>query len=263
MVGPQLIVKNQSSQLLQQFIEGFYIYHFRENQDVYFHPKGIFEIVFQSGACFNHNTAYTSGWEARPTNFVGGLHNKAYTVRSEAPGQYCISVAFKPHAPRHFINMPLHEFRNALVTITDVWGDDANALLEALDKAVDIQQKIKIIEDFLITRFSLYDVSRIDQALDYIEATRGFISVQDIASKVGLSEPHFRKRFKEDIGLSPAQYCKIKRMHASMELLEQEPGRSLTELTYLLGYFDQSHFIKDFKSIAGSSPKFFRQALSA
>ena len=78
-----LNIREYPPNLLSKYVANYSIYRFGENIDTQLYPKGIFEIVFQSNTNFQHNTSYSLGWQSRPKNFIGGLHNKSYTVRTQ------------------------------------------------------------------------------------------------------------------------------------------------------------------------------------
>ncbi|MGZ5220708.1 MAG: helix-turn-helix domain-containing protein, partial [Chitinophagaceae bacterium] len=65
------------------------------------------------------------------------------------------------------------------------------------------------------------------------------------------------RKFVSAIGLSPKQLSRVVRLQATLKMLEQQNFGSLTSLAYENGYYDQAHFIKDFKEFTGTSPKFF------
>ena len=112
-------------------------------------------------------------------------------------------------------------------------------------------------------KFSATRTSVIDLAIHSIQAQNGFVEIYSLASLTSLSSAQFRKRFKEEVGISPSEYCKIMRTNASISLISNSSPSRLTDITYKLGYFDQSHFIKDFKSITGLAPKSFQKMYSA
>ncbi|MEL6485347.1 MAG: AraC family transcriptional regulator, partial [Bacteroidota bacterium] len=80
------------------------------------------------------------------------------------------------------------------------------------------------------------------------------IRVQDIAQKLDISSVTLRNLFDEHVGVTPKELIKITRTH---NVLKQCAffNENLTELCYEFGYFDQSHFIKEFKSVMGITPK--------
>ena len=187
-------------------------------------------------------------------HFVGGLHHTHYNVKSVSVNNECLAVQFKPNAVKHFIDEKLHYFQNELISINDLWGSKALTLADSVMAEVHQDKKIDLIEDFLIDQFSQKSESAIDNAIELIHNSHGFIEIGDLSKKIGLSTSQFRKRFNEEIGISPNKYCKIQRCHHIQHLLEHNKIESLTSLAYDLGYCDQSHFIKDFKSVIGISP---------
>lgn len=251
--------KKYQSKLLKQYIASFYVYHFDADVDIQLFPKGVFEIVFQSNNNFQHNTAYSSGWELRPNSFIGGLHNKSYYVKSNEKSSFCIAVEFKANTAKHFIPYNLNDFQNNLVDIYDVWGREAEVLSDKINATHNDLDKISLIEYFLLGKVKEHNSSKIDNALNLIINSQGFVEASKLAKDIGLSDAQFRKRFKEEIGISPSQYCKIVRINTTLEYLKVNNSQSLSELSHELGYFDQSHFIKDFKSVSGFSPSNYRQ----
>ena len=258
MINSNPQVQRFSPTILKEYIESINIYKFEQDSNVELIPKGVFEVIFQNSKNFKHNTSYSNGWQIRPKSFIGGLHNKAYKIESLGINNFCISVEFKKNAAKYFIKESLPNFFNNLVEISEVWGDSSINLSQKILEEDNIINKINHIEEFFSKQFIKQDCTLIDSIINKISSNNGFIKVTELSQQVGLSESHFRKKFRDEVGVSPSQYCKIIRINSSMKLINNLPNKSLTELTYLLGYFDQSHFIKDFRSLCGSSPKFFR-----
>lgn len=231
-----------------------------DEKDVFLVPKGVFEIVFQSQHSFQHNTNYSEGWELRPRNFIGGLHNQSYHVNSGSGDNYCIVVEFKPNSAKYFIPEKLDLFKNAVVDIRDIWGESAQMLSKKIDGERSDQCKVEHIEDFLLQQYHRSDDSVIDTSLQALIASNGFIKINELSNRAALSIAQFRKRFREEVGISPSQYSKIVRVKSSLDMMHRKEY-SLTDITYSMGFFDQSHFIKDFKSIIGISPKKYRSQI--
>ncbi len=261
MLKNTLNIQKYSPRVLHQYIESFSVYRFEGGADIQLFPKGVFEIVFQSNDDFQHKTAYSSGWETRPKSFVGGLHNKSYHVKPNGNKNFCIVVEFKPNTAKYFIPDKLYNFQNSIIDLFEIWGKDAIQLSRKINKENIGHNKIELIESFFLNKFITHKTSVIDNAICAIIASKGFVEVNELALNVVLSTSQFRKRFKEEIGISPSQYCKIVRIKTALAIFEKNYKKSLTELTYLLGYFDQAHFIKDFKSVTGASPKNFKKAI--
>jgi AraC-like DNA-binding protein len=86
------------------------------------------------------------------------------------------------------------------------------------------------------------------------------IDLEDVAQQVGLSYENFRKRFQQQVGISPARYRAARRIDAARELLRytQMTNRQVAES---LGFSDEFYFSKRFKQITGMTPRAFRQSL--
>ncbi len=255
-----LTVQKIQPKVLHKYIEAFKIYHFGEASDVRLLPKGVFEMVFQSEHSFQHNTNYSSGWKLRPRHFIGGLHNQSYTVNSGQKGNYCIVVEFKPNTAKYFIPEKLNLFQNTLVDISDIWGKSARTLSNKVDRESKEEWKVEQIENFLFQRFMRNKHTVIDKALNEIIDSNGFVSIDALSKNAWLSMAQFRKRFNEEVGMSPIRYSKIVRVNHAVQKLKCM-DRSMTDIAYAMGYFDQSHFIKDFKAIVGISPKRYQNQL--
>jgi AraC-like DNA-binding protein len=217
-------------------------------------PEGYFELILQTDGEFYQRSNYESEGERRPAEFIGGLHNKSYFIRPGQKESCLISVNFKPHTARYFIPERLNIFKNRIVCLNDVFNKSSVSGLRPFSPGNDVKDMINMIESFLINNFTEFGRSVIDHSLGIILRKKGFVSIKELASLACLSDAQFRRRFNEEIGMSPKEYCKIVRIKHAAELISLDPTVRLTGLTYDLGYFDQSHFIKDFKSVTGQSP---------
>lgn len=240
---------------LSAFIKYFTYYQFTDVKPVKLIPEGCFELIFQLDSQFSQRPVDANNWQYRPEFFIGGLHNKSYLIKPERNFSSLISVIFKPNCARYFIPDKLQFYKNRIVGLEDIFRQSKISQFVDMKSSISIQEKIDLIEVFLASLLKEHPVSRVDHALDIIIHRNGFISISELASVACLSQSHMRKQFNEAVGMSPKEYSKILRINFIAKHLENNPESNLTRLSYDLGYFDQSHFIKDFKSVTGSSPK--------
>lgn len=244
--------------LLSKYIACYKVYHFAEAKEVALDPEGYFEMIFQLENDFLHNTAMTEGWELRPQNFVGGLHTKSYRIKPTVSNTKIFGIEFKSNGAKHFIPDKLQLYKNRTVNLNDVMADMAGEAIGQNAMQGMSEGNISIIENCLAKAYREQKFSAIDKALEMMENRKGFINIEELAKRVSLSSAQFRKRFNEEVGMSPKEYCKIIRFKTVTDQMKQQPNMKLTDLSYQLGYFDQSHFIKDFQSVARKSPKKYR-----
>jgi AraC-like DNA-binding protein len=103
------------------------------------------------------------------------------------------------------------------------------------------------------------DPSRLDPRVRFttaaILATRGQVSIDALVRDVSISRRHLERRFLQDVGLSPKRLARIARFQHALEMLQHASERPTGAATAALcGYADQSHFIRDFRTLAGCSP---------
>ncbi len=242
----------------QNYIDSFVLYEFPDTTAVRFIPEGCFEIIFQLKGNFAYKTITNSKWAARPKGFIGGLHNQAYYVKPEQANSYCLGVKLLPGGARQLLKHELNEFKNRIVNLSDFWGNMGISFCNRVLETRNIEDIQIIILDYIQNLLNIKAKPYRETAINYIFKTQGRTSIKELARYANLSESQYRKIFRETIGLCPQEYCKIIRVKNAIRHIENNQYDSLTDLTFQLGYYDQSHFIREFKSVTYSTPKEFR-----
>lgn len=258
MVQPNHHISILTPQRLQAYVIAYKVYRFFDDAPIPLSPDGHFEFIIQADRSILQKSSTGTEWVLRPKAFVGGLHNRHYEIKATSNDACLVSVQFKPGAARYFIPEQLHRLKNQIVDISAMYGTRKEQELAAIQPNAPEQFIVTKVEDFLLNIFQPRKDSCIRHALDVLYQGKGRGTVRQLAKAVYLSEVQFRKRFREEVGLSPKEYSKIVRVNAVKEIVLQSasPVR-FTELSYQFGYFDQAHFIKDFSSVVGVSPRRF------
>ncbi len=266
---PAYYIEAHPSNQFKQFINCFKVYQFYGTEPVHLNPEGLFEIIFQLDGSFSQKGIHAQRWERRPDQFIGGLHNRSFFIKPHKNATL-ISVNFKPGGAKYFIPDDLHRFKNKIVSLDDIFAKASLRYIEDMDHQDTPQKNLGRVEAFLNNIFQPScrpgrqpSYSPIDEAIERMLREKGMVNIQVVAGSVGLSPAHFRRRFNAEIGMSPKEYCKIVRINAIMQSLSQPLPFNLTQLAYQHGYFDQSHFIKDFQSVMGCPPRQMMQQMSA
>lgn len=132
----------------------------------------------------------------------------------------------------------------------------ARALEQARDRADDLGDAAALVQTALTRHV---DPTRIDrhvrEAVEHIERTRGLVTVDAVAARVGLTSRHLERRFKPIVGISPKRLARITRFQRALRMFErlESPVRG-TQTAAACGYADQAHFIRDFSEFAGCAP---------
>ena len=166
------------------------------------------------------------------------------------------SIKFKPGGFYPFVRVPVSRFTDASFSLQDVFGVDGRALEDAILSREDEKQMIEIAEDFLRERQSERDArtETINQIVDYIIAHPKITRVDDLVEHFHLNKRTLQRLFSQYVGVSPKWVIKRYRLHEAAERLANGEDVDWASMALDLEYFDQAHFIKDFKAIVGKTP---------
>ncbi len=220
-------------------------------------PDGCMEMIFHYGDLYkqylnNHSCV------VQPRCFVFGQITTPLDI--EPTGTTGIfAVRFHPDGFLPFAKRPLKEMENKAVAISELFGENGDALSNCIVKSISVKERIHIIETFLLHH--LQSQQAFDQlaraSIEALLQSKGQVNVEVLAEQLNVNRRQLERRFSSLIGMSPKQLSKIIRLQSAFQLMTQKQYTSLTALAYETGYFDQAHFIKDFKEFTGVSPKDF------
>ena len=132
-------------------------------------------------------------------------------------------------------------------------------ILPQLTNAQSFEKRVEIIERFfclmLEDEFNRFNFKRINHTINIISKTRGKTTIENLASETCLSRKQFERKFSELIGITPKQYLKTIRLQYSLYLKSRNDKLNITDIAYEVGYYDQAHFINEFKLQTGFTPK--------
>jgi AraC-like DNA-binding protein len=172
-----------------------------------------------------------------------------------------ILVYFTEIGFAHFASHPVNELFNLSLSLDDVFDrNKVNEVEEKLAIATEDKQRIKIVEQFLLSQLKDIQTDKlIVEAVKLIYHGKGNIRIKELNEKLFISQSPFEKRFRKVVGTTPKKFASIIRFHAVLDNLNE--SKSLTEICYENNFFDQAHFIKDFKQFTGDTPENFKRFL--
>lgn len=131
-------------------------------------------------------------------------------------------------------------------------------LYEQLKGACSHEMRIKIFEDFLSAKKkSEYAPDQIDLAYEYIYSSNGLVHINELISKLNLNSRSFRRNFFQRVGVSAKSLCRIVRANQVLNTLKESSEIDFQSVVYSGKYFDQPHFVNDFRKFIGESPGTF------
>ncbi len=220
-----------------------------ENVQLMFHYKNPFVVCLPDGSIVN-----------QPRSIISGLSNSFSDVSTYGEAGV-VFVTFRAGGACFFFDFPLSEIENRSVDLSDIFCKQIAEVEEMLYLHDSIVERIRIIEAFLLRRFtplSSFDSLIIEKGVEIIKDLKGQVSAQSLSSCLYVSPKSLERKFSRFLGKTPKQVIKLLRFQQAVKDLSSSMSLNLTEYAYLNGYFDQAHFIKDFKALSGFTPKEFR-----
>lgn len=191
-----------------------------------------------------------------PTTTISGLRKSVRLINYEKDTATII-VLFKEIGATAFFKQPVYELFEESVSLDHFIQQKKITIVEAqLAEAKNNTQRIAIIEQFLLSE--LYNVkpdNLILTAVNRIHSAKGIFKIKELADTLYISHDAFEKRFRKIVGTSPKRYSSIVRLKSVVA--QNKHHRNLTGIALDAGYYDQSHFNKDFKLFTGLTPSEF------
>jgi AraC-like DNA-binding protein len=172
-----------------------------------------------------------------------------------------ILVYFTEIGLSYFTSLPANELFNQSLSLQNVFNKDKiKETEEKLAFGKTDSQRIHIVEHFLLSQLKDIQSDKIIiEAVKLIYSSKGTIKIKDLNEKLFISQSPFEKRFRKLVGTTPKKFASIVRFNAVLNDLNNI--KSLTEICYEHNFFDQAHFIKDFKQYTGDTPETFKRLL--
>jgi AraC-like DNA-binding protein len=196
------------------------------------------------------------------TSFVAGFGDLA-TLTEHSGGQQGIEVGLTPTGAFCLLGGPMDELANRVVALEELWGRRAVELSERLAGAPSWEARFELVDR------ALADALDIGQRPDpevvgawrTLEHRRGDVPIGEIQAATGWSRRRLAARFREQVGLTPKAAARVLRFDRAAELLVRPAPRSLASIALACGYYDQAHFNREFRRLAGCTPSAYLAAL--
>jgi AraC-like DNA-binding protein len=166
-----------------------------------------------------------------------------------------VGVHFKPWGWAPFVGIPGSEVCDLPLTVEQVWGRYGDDLRDQLDAASTPGKMLALLEEELRRRVvDVPGLGLVQHASGRIAAASGALSIGDLCEDAGVSTTHLARRFKQIVGITPKRLARTYRFAKVVFSVDAAAAVDWGELVFRAGYFDQSHFVKDFQTFTGCTP---------
>lgn len=167
-----------------------------------------------------------------------------------------MGVYLYPYALPLLFKIPSGELTHQHIPLNELNKTEFAELQEKILETTTDVQGIHILSDYLYEKSirATGALHKFHQCILHVINQYGNVEVDQLARQTGISNRQLERKFSASVGLSPKVFSRLMRFHTSLRLLKSDTIKSLTDIAYAAGYFDQSHFIREFREFAGLSP---------
>lgn len=175
-----------------------------------------------------------------------------YQDYAQSAGERVIGVRFRPAAWASHLGIPADRITDMILPLDDLWGARARALQGELASADALEQFAPLLERALRPQ----ETTPIRRAIRWMEQHHGCVSIDEVADQTGLSPRQFRRLCLGQTGLSPKFLARVLRFRRAASLVRAS-ACDAADLALTCGYYDQAHFINEFREFSGRTPSSF------
>ncbi len=194
--------------------------------------------------------AWFSGFRTQPITIPSGRESELLVIQ------------FHRGKAAPFLSLPMHQLHNQVVDAEYVVDCGILRLREQLRNTAVVTQKLRLAEAHLLRYYAqrLQTQPCVDWLVDRLEKQPENALLNRLYQQVGYSQKHTIKLFKDQVGVTPKDFLRIMRFQKAVCEIEHNPLFSWIMVAHDCGYYDQSHFIADFKLFSGFTPAdYFRR----
>ena len=218
-------------------------------------PRGAATVIVDLGSSEGRGF-YTADGDvplAVPTAFIVGPGVTSYVTKIDA-SRTVMTIHFRPGRALPIVGHALTDLENSYTGLSDIWGVEAEFLRERMSETPSAAVRVAQLEDFLLRQMRSYGVGLDGGVAAIVEhAERNpSIRVEQLHALTGLTRKNFNAGFRSQVGVSPKTFLRVRRLQAAVRALNvAKPGATIAAE---LGFFDQAHFVREFRSFTAITP---------
>ena len=195
-----------------------------------------------------------TSYESFSKSWISGM--KTDYILIDASVSNMIGVHFKPGGCYPFVHFPMAELNNQTIHLDEIWGSDVNSLRETILHEPVIEKRFAVLEQYFLAKGKgkMEGHALVSYSVGQLIRSPQQWTIRHLSDKTGVTPKHLITLFKKYVGLSPKMFSRINKFQKVIGLIEAQKKIDWSMLAYECGYFDQAHFIKEFRDFSGINP---------
>lgn len=219
----------------------------------YYMPSPYQNMFIHIDARLKVKKADEQAFTTRSNCIIVGTQFSPVTLLAEESHKAMI-VVFQPGGLYRLLGIPLVELYDDGFDARDLIGREIDELIAKCHDGKEARAIFETVQGYFLSRLaSVNEKLPIDSALEYLFHNYNE-KIDEVSRLACMSHRQFERKCKERLGMSPKLYARIARFNRAYNLFVKNPSAQWTDIAYHAGYYDQMHFIKDFKMFAHATP---------
>jgi AraC-like DNA-binding protein len=195
-----------------------------------------------------------SRFDWQEQGWLAGMQTRCIAI--ESTSSHMIGARFKPGGAHAFLPAPVADFTDRVSPLPHIWPAEFPALRAALLAAPDAPSRFARLEQFLAARFNpdLPAYSLVTQALADLQASHGTSLLGELSQQLRVSHKHLTHQFTRLVGVRPKQFARMLRLNSVIADLDISQPVDWNAVAHAADFYDQSHFINEFRAFTGLTP---------
>lgn len=218
------------------------------------HPQGTVDLMFLLGGAMILNNEATTDQKLTKICVIAQQEGR-FNIQF-SPSTIFYGIVFYGEVFSKMFDFPLDELTNQGIILENEIDPEYHQLHEQLMAGKSDLECVQLIDDFIHREFASLrmEAGKFDQFIAYIRQSQGLLSVEQMKDMANMSKRTLQRKMKATVGVSPKTYSQILRFNHALKMLTTQPELDWHDVLHNSGYYDQAHFIKDFKRFTGRTP---------
>ncbi|MCY4633233.1 MAG: helix-turn-helix domain-containing protein [Acidobacteria bacterium] len=214
---------------------------------------GVVEAIFHYRRPFTMRFARADAM-GQPVSLLVSQISRYVEIQPAAAGGF-VSVRFHPWGAHHFFAVPMREIGDRATPADEVWPHrDVREVEDRIATAGTDEDRAGAVQAFLRRRLDGHHKQDVSALVRALWRTRAPLRIDRIAGSLGISQRRLERTFAAALGMTPKHLTRLARFLRACRRLRHAPDARLTGVAHDAGFYDQAHFIHEFRAFSGMTP---------
>ncbi len=250
------------AEFLKPYVECIYVWEYdfglQDPVRIESPPNGFASMVFNYGSSYqirlNDKTVLP------PACFITGQALSSYELLVCGVLK-CAAIVFKPAGISSLFGLPMYEFTHERLDLREVLGSQIERIIQQIYDSPTASDKAGVLNSFLQDQWIKHEpvTDRTDYAANLLLYSNGACSISELMNELYVCRRQFERQFTLKVGVSPKHFARIRRISVVCREMASRNWaiQDWHQFIHDAGYYDQSHFIKEFKAFTGRPPSVY------